>query len=346
MQGAALGVDGFFALSGFLITTLLLQEWRQNGSISLKRFYIRRALRLLPALYAMLAVFGILTIIAIRGEGAIATWRGILLSFFYSGNLDTVIFQDYTMGLGLMSHTWSLALEEQFYLLWPILLIGLLSLRMSSKRLAVCIGGLVLVAPLWRFLLMRGGNSTELYFLGMNTRTDALLVGCTLGALAVGGLVVPSVKAARVTRWLALLGTAVLGYLILDDFWLHEILSYYGMFTAIALCAGALILHLLVSPQGRMAQLLSWKPLVQIGVVSYGVYLWHNPIFHLVRTGSAGWADLPVQFVRLAITAALVVLSYRYLEKPMLSLKERFAGKVEARPQPPVGSYVTQTESV
>ncbi|MEO5951915.1 MAG: acyltransferase, partial [Chloroflexia bacterium] len=202
MQGAALGVDGFFALSGFLITTLLLQEWRQNGSISLKRFYIRRALRLWPALFVMLGVFGLLTLLAIRGEGATATWRGILLSSLYSSNLDTVIFKDYTIGLGLMSHTWSLALEEQFYLLWPIVLMGLLALRLRGKWLAVSIGALVFTAPLWRFLLLSGGRSTELFYVGMNTRADALLVGCTLGALAVGGFVMPSVKAARVTRWL------------------------------------------------------------------------------------------------------------------------------------------------
>jgi peptidoglycan/LPS O-acetylase OafA/YrhL len=118
MQGAGIGVDGFFVLSGFLITCLLLQEWQEHGSISLRRFYIRRALRLLPALYALLAVLSLITLVVLDGEGAIATWRGIVLSFLYSTNLVSVFFNDYQIGVGLMSHSWSLALEEQFYIVW------------------------------------------------------------------------------------------------------------------------------------------------------------------------------------------------------------------------------------
>jgi peptidoglycan/LPS O-acetylase OafA/YrhL len=204
---------------------------------------------------------------------------------------------------------------------------------------------MVFLAPLWRILLLSGDHSAELFNVGMNTRADALLMGCMLGALAVGGFVSPSVKVARVTRWLTVVGMAVLGFLVVDDFWLHDLLSYYGIFTVIGLCAGTFILHLLVSPQGRIAQMLSWKPLVQLGVVSYGVYLWHNPVFHLLKPGPAGWLDLPVQAARLLVMVALVILCYKYVEQPMLRLKEWFAGKVEvvikpAKIVPAVAGYV------
>jgi peptidoglycan/LPS O-acetylase OafA/YrhL len=329
MQGGGLGVDGFFALSGFLITCLLLQEWQQYGSISLRRFYFKRALRLLPALYALLAVVGLITLLFLTGEGAVATGRAMIVSFLYCTNLAPLFFQDYHIGLGLMNHTWSLALEEQFYLVWPVLLIGLLALRPTGKQLAMCIGALVALGPLWRVWIISTG-SDALYYLGSDTRADTLLIGCTLGALAAGGMIRPSAPAARLTRWMALAGIAVIAYLVVDPSW-HSTtwFAYYLAAPITALCAAASLLHLVVSPKGRMARLLSWKPLVQLGVVSYGVYLWHNPVFHLVRTGSNGWLDLPMQFTRLVLTAVLVIVSYRYIERPMLRKKARLSRRAD-----------------
>jgi peptidoglycan/LPS O-acetylase OafA/YrhL len=345
MPGAELGVDGFFALSGFLITTLLLQEWRQNGTISLKRFYIRRALRLLPALYAMLAAVCIFTAIALVGEGAVATWRGVLLASLYSTNLVTLFFQDYWIGTGLVNHTWSLALEEQFYLLWPILLVGLLTLGLRGKRLAICVGAFVLAMPLYRILLLGGIEDPKLFALGIFTRADALLMGCTLGALAVGGFVMPSMRLARITRWIAVVGTVILGYFTLTGLQLEKAYGFYWIYPLIGVSVCAVLLHLLIAPQGRLAQALSWKPLAQLGVISYGVYLWHMPVFQVLRPGPAGWLDWPVELTRLAITAVLVAASYRYIEQPMLRLKERFAGKPEIRVEPAVGVLVAQSES-
>jgi peptidoglycan/LPS O-acetylase OafA/YrhL len=186
MQGAGLGVDGFFVLSGFLITCLLLQEWQQRGSISLKRFYIRRALRLLPALFVMLAFVSLITVISLKGEGALATWRGVILSFLYVSNWVSVLFPDYSIGVGLMSHSWSLALEEQFYLIWPLLLIGLLTLPITRKYLAIGVAVLALLAPILRIWIVSDFTYAKFY-LGMNTRADALLAGCLLGVRCTTG---------------------------------------------------------------------------------------------------------------------------------------------------------------
>jgi peptidoglycan/LPS O-acetylase OafA/YrhL len=146
-----------------------------------------------------------------------------------------------------------------------------------------------------------------------------------------------------VTRWLALLGTGVLTFLVIDSSVSRSLLLYYGLYTLIALCVVAILAHLLVSPQGRMARLLSWKPLVQLGAVSYGIYLWHNPVFHLVSTGSVGWLNWPVQLIRLVATAVLVALSYRYIEKPALHLKERFSGSAPVVPPLPAAPYVAHS---
>lgn len=331
MQGGGMGVDGFFTLSGFLITTLLLQEWQQNGSINLKLFYIRRGLRLLPALYLMLAVFSVITLLLLRGEGADATWRGIAYSASYVSNFDTVLSQNYAIGLGLMSHTWSLALEEQFYLVWPLLLVGLLMLRINRAKLAWLVGGLVLLGPVWRFALTQDYRADNLFYVGLYTRFDVLFVGCALGVMTASGRIMPSARAARISGWVCggAVGLLVLLLLSGDNVFVRS--YYYLMFPVIGLCFGAVIWHLLVAPRGRTARMLAWKPLVQVGVVSYGVYLWHNPIFHLFRLGDAGWLDWPVQVVRLGLTAIAVVVSYRYFESPMLKLKERFAGKERRR---------------
>jgi peptidoglycan/LPS O-acetylase OafA/YrhL len=352
MQGAGLGVDGFFVLSGFLITCLLMQEWQQRGSISLKRFYMRRALRLLPALFAMLAFVGLITLVALRGEGAVATGRGVMLSFLYVSNWVTIIFPDYNIGLGLLSHSWSLALEEQFYLVWPFLLIGLLALPIARKYLVICVGGLALLAPLVRVWI--ASDFTEAtFYLGMNTRADALLVGCFLGLLATGGFLLPSARAAAVTRWLLLAASAVLAYLIVEPLWFHgeqiwirDLPAYSWAFALIALCFAAPIVHVLVSPRGRVVRILSWKPLAAIGVVSYGIYLWHNPLFMLLPTGPAGWLDLPVQFVRFAGTAALVTLSYRYIEQPALRIKDRLTSRSHGETSLPHMVPVTSPEAV
>jgi peptidoglycan/LPS O-acetylase OafA/YrhL len=349
MQGASVGVDGFFVLSGFLITCLLLQEWQQRGAISLKRFYVRRALRLLPALYVMLALLCIIALVSLKGVGAIATWRGIVLSFMYSTNLVSLFFNDYYIGVGLMSHGWSLALEEQFYFVWPVLLIGLLSLRLTTKQLVACIGVLIAAAPLWRFWILSNGHAP---ILALYTRADVLLAGCALGVLTARGVLVPSRSAARFTRFLVLAGIALLVYQTSDPTWPSNISAEYRLIlfqTLLALGPAALILHLVVSPQGRLARLLSWKPLVQVGIVSYGIYLWHNPVFFLVSPGSAGWLDLPVQIARLAITAVFVTLSYRYIERPALRIKERFStasrsAVVEPRTQ--VAASTAQNENV
>ena len=118
--------------------------------------------------------------------------------------------------------------------------------------------------------------------------------------------------------------------------WLEDPSLCYWIFALIGLCAAMPILHLVVSPRGRKAHFLSWKPLVQLGVVSYGVYLWHNPIFFLIPSGQAGWLNFPVQIARLAVTAVFVIASYRYIEKPMLRIKERFSGEALTDTDSPV----------
>ncbi len=259
------GVDIFFVLSGFLITSILLKEWQQTGNISLSRFYARRALRLLPALYVMLAAIAVGTVLYWRGPLADVNWIGIVMALTYTSNFATYIG---IPALGAISQTWSLAVEEQFYLLWPfVLLLVLPRLRIGRGLVSLVCGLLIATVALW--------------LAGFDTRAYGLLAGCLVAVLLIR---YPAIRQHRAMR--------------------------------------------LLSPLSRA---LAWKPLVWIGIVSYGIYLWHAPIFVLLPVHD--WLDWPVQLVRLALTAAAVTLSYFLIERPALALKKRFSPSVPSAVQ-------------
>ena len=178
-KGGFLGVDGFFVLSGFLITTLLVEEWHRAGKISLRAFYIRRALRLFPALLVLLVFSVLITLLLLRGDAAASSWRGIFLASFYASDWATVIFGNNSSGLGIVQHTWSLGVEEQFYLLWPLLLVFMFTLRMRTKWILAVVSLLIVASALWRALLLEQGEWIERVYKEFDTRADALLIGCS-----------------------------------------------------------------------------------------------------------------------------------------------------------------------
>src|SRR5262249_10444122 len=188
LPGGSLGVDIFFVLSGFLITSLLVEEWERRGTISFKHFYLRRALRLLPAFLLTLLACAVAIWIWGSREELATLGRESLVAICYISNWPAL----HQVGMPHLGHTWSLSLEEQFYFLWPLLLWLMLWLRLPRRRLiAVLVAGIVACAVL-RFTLYRlncvpgpekAANVLRLY-MGLDTRADALLVGCVTGLLA------------------------------------------------------------------------------------------------------------------------------------------------------------------
>ena len=210
LEGGFVGVDVFFALSGFLITSLLVEEWRERGTIQLGRFYARRALRLAPALSVFVFTVYAATHWLVPSMAGALEGRWALAALLYLTNILTAYGGEYP--LGLVSICWSLAMEEQFYLLWPLLLRTALRARLSWRVLALLLGALVFACNVLRLgLARRGGEEAwlRIYF-GPDTRADAILVGCLLAVLVAWRGVPPaSARPASIAGFFA--GAAALG---------------------------------------------------------------------------------------------------------------------------------------
>ena len=313
VRGGHIGVDIFFVLSGFLITALLWQEYEKYGRISLKNFYIRRLLRLTPALALLLGAFGIYTLATKSGPDLFKSGQAIVYSALYLS--DFALAFDFA-ALGSLEHTWSLAIEEHFYLLFPVALVLLLAKNWSRQVIFGLLCLLVVVIAIHRAFLW-GPTSQEInrVFYGFDTRADGLLVGCILGLIASWNRL-PQVK-----WFLALPGALALFFAIVFVAW-DSPLYAYGL--PVINLSAAIVLAFLLRARSTW---LGNKILVWVGTVSYGLYLWHNLVFILVRervTGSP-WGILILGSI---ISIACAALSYYLLEKPCLKLKERFSNRV------------------
>jgi peptidoglycan/LPS O-acetylase OafA/YrhL len=318
--GGFLGVDAFFVLSGFLITTLLVTEWGGRGRIDLGAFWVRRARRLLPAL--VLVILGIVAyaaIFAAPGEvekirsdgfatiGYVANWKFIFAGQSY--------FDQFTQP-SPFRHMWSLAIEEQFYLLWPLIVFGILRVTRSVRALlgaavAMLVGSAVLMAVLYQ----PGHDPSRVYY-GTDTRAQSLLMGAIAGILVFRHGPIRSRAAQVLLKVLAVAGAAY-------TLWLWSNLSersdslYRGGFTLASISVVIVIVSVTQPDRGLLGRALSWYPLRWIGMISYGLYLWHWPIYLTItrtRTGLEGNALLAA---RLATTFAFATASYYLVERPI-----------------------------
>ncbi|CAA9427152.1 MAG: Acyltransferase family protein [uncultured Rubrobacteraceae bacterium] len=328
IRGGFLGVEVFFVISGYLITTLLLAEWHQQGRIDLVGFWLRRARRLLPALYLLLVVTLAFAVVFLPEE--VARLRDdALAAFGYVTNWYLILGeQSYFETVGrpsLLQHLWSLAVEEQFYVLWPLLLTvalwGMAPMRRWRRRLALfmALAGAVGSALLMATLYQPGVDPSRVYY-GTDTRVAGLLFGAALAFVWAPG---------RTPRWagrrtrpllLDVAGLAALGALVwfclrLDQ---YQPFLFRGGFALVAL-ATAVVILVAVNPHTHLGpHLLGWRPLRWIGLRSYGIYLWHWPVFMLTRPElDVPITGVPLLALRLAATIMLADLSYRFVETPL-----------------------------
>jgi peptidoglycan/LPS O-acetylase OafA/YrhL len=324
LPGGFLGVDLFFVLSGYLITSLLLVEWEARNRIDLRRFWLRRARRLLPAL--VLVVLAALILSAIFARGDLAHTRSdAVSSLLYYTNWHLIIANhSYFVRMGspsLLQHLWSLSVEEQFYLIWPLLLVpGLIFI--GRKRLPMLvIAGIAGSAALMWTLYNPYGDPSRVYY-GTDTRAFLLLMGILLA------LVYPAIE--RLRRGLpllellgiaALVGTVLL-FLHMEDF---SPTLYRGGDLAAAFCFAVLIAAA-AHPKTGIGQALGVAPLRWVGERSYGIYLWHLPIIILVA-GVNARPGLGIVVAEAAVIVAAAALSFRFVEEPIRSgrLQRRLA---------------------
>jgi peptidoglycan/LPS O-acetylase OafA/YrhL len=309
-HGGFLGVDLFFVLSGFLITTLLLEEDVGEGRISLRRFYERRARRLLPALFVLLGLYTPIAA-ALHQDVLLPTLGGL---FYFSNFLVASDLK--TTGL---THLWSLAAEEQFYVLWPPLLIFMLRRPGFRKLLAPLLGVLLVALAVHRIqLTLHGGVGISLDY-RPDTRSDGIIVGCLFAVLRANGwrALLP------VCRWVLLL-SAPLTLMLLWSLRPGSV-AVHLMLTFIVLCFGAFVT--LAVEANAVARVLAVRPLIYLGRISYSLYLWHLPILAALLGLDLGfdpiWSPLAV-----AATIAVAVVSTHFIEEPIRRGRRRVEGGV------------------
>jgi peptidoglycan/LPS O-acetylase OafA/YrhL len=302
--GGGIGVDIFFVLSGFLITALLLEERRRDGNVSYLAFYQRRVLRLFPALAVFLPITAVASQIssAIGADVAEQTIRGLPWVVFYAGNWARA----FGIELGLFGHTWSLAIEEQFYLAWPVTLALLVGRGLHLRRALVICVALAAVVGVHRANEWLGGAGIGRVSNGTDMRADALLVGC---ALALGLHAGIRLRAPTPLTWSAV---GFLAWVVVTQSAFAPFI-YEGGLTATAVAAAIVILALLQAPRA-----LSARPLVALGRISYGVYLWHFPVVFLVPLN---WRLEIRVVVVFTITLGTAAASWWLVERRFLKLK-------------------------
>jgi peptidoglycan/LPS O-acetylase OafA/YrhL len=326
--GGLLGVGIFFTLSGYLITDILLSQLARRGHIRLGRFWLARARRLLPALFAMLAI--VVAWVTIFGPAQPQQFRdAVVASALYVSNWQ-LIFGDVSYFArfappGPLNHLWSLAIEEQFYIVWPfILLLGVRLVRevplpsgvrprLAGVTLLLAIASAILMAVLYHPSL----DPSRVYY-GTDTRASELLFGAALA------MVWPSRKLSRRIAAGArgtLDGLGVIGLLAIAlMIWQTDQYSsflYRGGFVLLSL-ATVLVVAALAHPACRLGPILGWRPLRWIGVRSYGIYLWHFPIIVLTTPGGiANGAEPLREALQVVAIFAVAALSWRYVEEPI-----------------------------
>ena len=321
IPGGFLGVDIFFVLSGFLITSLLLQEWSQRNSISLKDFYIRRILRLGPGLAVYLLLLGTYALVFLKKENAKEIYFGILLTLSYVSNWVIALKPDFPTGI--LAITWSLAVEEQFYLVWPLILSLLLTLRLNRSWIILALVLGIVSVGINRALLWEAGASVRRLYYATDTHADGLLMGCLVGCLVCWDLMPKSRWLEVFVKSVALVFAFLIAFLVLTRKHDHP-LFYVGGFSFVALGFAATILALVAWPAAPAATVLRFKPLAWLGRISYGLYLWHWPVRGFVFGKSA---QPSTKQIVAAIVLSLVItsLSYYVIELPFLRWKKRFS---------------------
>lgn len=320
LPGGFLGVDLFFVLSGFLITSLLIEEFNGHGLISLSRFYMRRALRLLPAVGAALLVSLVAGLIVGFESIGMTPLRTASIFFYFTNWVRA--FE--TPELWLLAHFWSLAIEEQFYLVWPVVLFSLLRRGIGHRKVVIIVSLAALGSIAWMTFLWSHRLPVLRVYSGSDTRGHTLLIGCLLALVLQWGFI-PSTWARN--NVVQLLGYFSLVLFLLASLWLQvgDPFLYRGGFALVAICAAGLILSVLFSKSGFIHSVMTHQIALWLGKRSYGLYVWHWPIYFLL--GKIGGSAFILKSVAIVLTLGVAALSYRFIESPFLKMKLRYAAR-------------------
>jgi peptidoglycan/LPS O-acetylase OafA/YrhL len=331
--GGFIGVNVFFVLSGYLITSILLREHRATGRIRLGAFWLRRILRLYPALLVMVLVGVTLWMLLGNDGGAnVAPQSAALLALSYTGNVARSLAH---LSQGVFAPTWSLATEEQFYLVWPPILFLLLSRRARVGAVLSALVALVVVSSAAGWLLYddRGGSATPDIYFNPIFNVAPLLMGCIL-AIGLAGERMRRALAGRIGTLLAAVGLAgivVIQFMITADW--KQLPAVFGLVLPAVGLASACFIAGTASRRSVVSRALSLRPLAWFGRnMSYSLYLWHVVVLDLVLMTFSG----PLaRVIAIALALAAAALSHFLIERPFGRLKERWEPKRAQRAAQP-----------
>ena len=321
LPGGLLGVGVFFTLSGYLITTLLRTTWERTGGLDLKHFWLRRARRLLPAVVMLLVVVLLATTVI---DHAVMAKRGMqaLAAMLYVSNWTTITagasyFQRFG-SQGPLDHLWSLAVEEQFYLLWPLLLLGLYkAFKGNLRRMAVATLTLAVLSFVIMWLLAVPGFDNTRAYEGTDTRAGALLIGAALAMLWHPSRLATEVpvRGRLVLDGLGITALATIGVLLAVS-GEYSLWLYHGGIWFLSL-ATAVLVGAVVHPASLVGRALGVRPLRWIGERSYGIYLWHLPVVAFLPAAALAAHPLLRAGLQLSVVLLLSTLSWMLLEDPI-----------------------------
>jgi peptidoglycan/LPS O-acetylase OafA/YrhL len=316
-RSGGVGVDLFFVLSGFLITSILAAEAGATGSLNFRNFYVRRFLRLAPCLFLTCAFVAAW----FWATGGRVPGAAIAYALTYTANWARAF---YDADLSWLTHCWSLAIEEQFYLIWPLVILGL-ERRVADARtkgLLLLIGALLVAV--YRAGLV-GIYSDERINYGLDTRMDSLMTGAALAYFA--RALPPAGLSDAASRLLGrVLAPGALGVLLLIPqvvTWYSPWMGRFG-YVIVATASALLLADLVAGRHSLLARPFAWGPLVYVGRISYGIYLLHLPLYFIVEAALPGWSYAEKLPLKLALTLAFAAASFRFFERPFLKLKSRF----------------------
>lgn len=319
LPGGYLGVDLFFVLSGYLITTILLAEHGASGRIDLREFWIRRARRLFPALLSLMPAIALYArwlarpdeLQALRGDGFatlayVANWRSVFSNKSY---------WELFAAPSPLEHTWSLAIEEQFYVVWPLVVVVLLVVLRRSRRALLVVSAVLMVLSAVAMLLLFDADDTSRVYFGTDTRASAILAGAVLAAVLPPDTVV-SPRAARMLDAFGAVSAVGLAFAwaLLDG---QSAFLYHGGFWLTEAAGLVLIGCAVAGPRSVVARALCLRPLTLAGTISYGLYLWHWPVNCVLTPERLHLGPLPVGVLRFIVAFAIAALSYRFYERPI-----------------------------
>jgi peptidoglycan/LPS O-acetylase OafA/YrhL len=329
--GSWIAIQMFFVLSGFLITAMLAAEGDRNGRVSLKGFFARRAARLLPPLMLTIALLAIYASLVHVAEAGQRVWGDSAAALFY--------YADYRQALGhapffgYLAQTWSLSVEEQFYVIWSVLLVTAFALHRRKLAYVFAVAGLVLsnADRLWQVYSAPHFNDavfTRIYY-AFDSRSDALFLGCLLGLLANDGFL--SQWKRWSTRLLSAAAVASIAFLIwiLFNAPLFQQRLVVWWIPATTLASAIVIVYFVICPKGIGSRFVGLGLFVFLGDLTYTLYLVHWPVYLALQPGVHGthWSYWPTELARLAIIFAIAIASWFFIEKPLLRWRQRSAAR-------------------